>query len=376
MTKFPRRLVVAFPAALLAGCLFNGGSDLTAEPAPNEPPDEPPGPPPVIHPRITAYVTGVGPVLTAFDVDPETGALTQVGAPAPAGNEPQQVVVDPAAKFAYLVNSFTIVGYRLDGEGSAPIATGETYPVPSVVGIAIHPLGTSVYAVDTSNGLIQMFTASPDSGRLEPNGSVATAVRPRYITTHPSGRFAYVTHNGNGLGSIWVYAIDQDGVLSEIPGNRIDLPFDPPGDIVIDPAGRYAYVAIFGSQVWAYEIEPTTGALNFVGAVDVGLSPHGIAVHPSGNFVYALASQRDTVSALTMVNGVFSLLDSYPTGEEPFGLTVDVSGRFAYVANLSADTISVFQIDASTGALKSSGQPSSLASGYSPRGIVVVERPR
>ena len=376
MTNLPRRSLVAFPVALLAGCLFHGGSVPVAEPTPIDPPIEPP---PTIPPRITAYLTGVSTKLTAFDVDPDTGVFTQNGAAAEIGAQPDHFVVDPTGKFAYVISNSggqsDIVSFRFDETG-LPIATGETYPAGSGVRMAMHPSGRSLYVIDVANDLIQVFTVD-DSKRLSPNGSVQTGPVPVHMSIHPSGNFAYVSHNNNGLGSIHVYSIDAAGVLTEIDENLVDLPGDPPGKIVIDRSGKFAYLAVFSfGEIWAYEIDALTGALRLTGKHHVGTIPLGFAVDPSGSFVYAAADQADSITALRSANGAFSFIDAYATGARPSDLAVDASGRFVYVVNNNSESISVYAIDRLTGALTQKGQPFAAPSGLGPRGIVVVERPR
>jgi 6-phosphogluconolactonase (cycloisomerase 2 family) len=375
MMNFPRRSLVAFPVALLAGCLFNGGSGPVAEPAPIAPPIEPP---PTVPPRITAYLIGVNSTLAAFDVDPETGLFTQVGVPASIAVQPDHFVVDPAGKFAYVISNVggqaDIVTFGFDETG-APVDSGQTCPAGSGLSIAMHPSGRFLYAVDPTNDLVQMFTAD-DSGHLSPGVSVQTGAAPAHVSTHPGGMFAYVSHNDNGIGSIRVYAIDDDGVLSEIDANRVDLLANPPGKIVIDGAGRFAYVAIFGSEVWAYEIDAATGAMTFKGQHQVGRKPLGFAVDPSGRFLYAAADEEDSITALQSSNGVLSFIDAYATGARPDEVVVDASGRFVYVVNDDSESVSVYAIDRHTGALMPKGPPFALPSGFFPDGIVVVERPR
>src|SRR5690348_15242045 len=52
-----------------------------------------------------AYVANKGSNnVSAFTIDPRTGALTAVGSPAAAGTSPLSVAVDPTGKFAYVAN--------------------------------------------------------------------------------------------------------------------------------------------------------------------------------------------------------------------------------------------------------------------------------
>ncbi|MGB8522092.1 MAG: beta-propeller fold lactonase family protein [Candidatus Acidiferrales bacterium] len=67
--------------------------------------------------------------------------------------------------------------------------------------------------------------------------------------------------------------------------------------MVVDPSGKFAYVANFNSNdVSMYTINATTGALTSMGTIAAGQSPTSIAVHPSGNFAYVTNSVSNNVS--------------------------------------------------------------------------------
>jgi len=80
----------------------------------------------------------------------------------------------------------------------------------------------------------------------------------------------------------------------------------------LDPTGKFAYVANFGStDVLTYTIDVGGGALTPTGSVSAGFNPIAIAVAPSG--------------------------------------------EFAYVTNYGSNDVSIYSIDADTGALTLTG---------------------
>jgi len=82
----------------------------------------------------------------------------------------------------------------------------------------------------------------------------------------------------------------------------------------------------------------------------------------------------NNVSAFSINNGVLSpIATPAPTGQHPFGLAIDPSGSFLYVVNKVDNSISAFSIDSMTGMLRSlPGSP--FAAGRGPVGIVVVAK--
>lgn len=383
MTNFPRRSLVAFPVALLAGCLFNGGGS-SADPAdPGLPPaSEPPAS--ALRPMV-AYVSSLGTAtLTAFDVDPVTGDLTQIAMPVLTGGNPMQVAVDPTGRFACVAayDDASVISYLLDPASHLPVFASQSAPEYRVRSVAVHPSGKFVYGTDELNNRIAMFAVDGTTGVLTATtpATADTGVAPHFIAVHPNGRFAYVANTDED--TIGVYSIDQTtGVLTEIPENRFVLPATAaiPFILAVDPKGEFAYLGSTGAgsqNVSAFAIDSGTGALTLLGTPLSlgGQNPRGMAIHPSGRFVYVTAASNDIVSAYAMDNNVLTFVGSVVAGDRPLSVAVDLSGKFAYVTNENGDTISIFSIHETTGALAARGEPFSLPTGHAPKAITIVEK--
>ena len=126
----------------------------------------------------------------------------------------------------------------------------------------------------------------------------------------------------------------------------------------IDPIGKFAYVANFGSNdVAAYSIDATSGALKKVKGSPflAGTGSYSVAVESSGKFAYAANLGSDNVSAyaidansgaLTPVNG-----SPFKAALEPISIAIDPTGKFAYVANYGSNNVSAYTISTTLGAL-------------------------
>jgi YVTN family beta-propeller protein len=74
-----------------------------------------------------------------------------------------------------------------------------------------------------------------------------------------------------------------------------------PDWVAVDPSGKFAYVANFGSNdVSMFTIDATSGALTSTGTIAAGQSPTSIAVHPSGKFVYVTNSASNNISMFSI----------------------------------------------------------------------------
>ena len=91
-----------------------------------------------------------------------------------------------------------------------------------------------------------------------------------------------------------------------------------------------------------------------------GLSPIGIALHPSKKFLYTVNSGNNSVSLFNIASdGTLTVSGSpTPAGSNPLDALVDPSGKYLLVSNTLSDNISVYSMDSGTGALTEiSGSP-------------------
>jgi 6-phosphogluconolactonase (cycloisomerase 2 family) len=215
------------------------------------------------------------------------------------------------------------------------------------------------------------------------SGAVATS-----HTFHAQGKvgpdvpvqFVYVTtqNSDSPSGGISGYSIHVGGVLTPVPGS----PFatgNEPWDVVVDPTGKFAYVADVGvndgmpGYVSAYKINPINGSLTSVAGspFPAGDGPTTIAVNPTDTFAYVTNVWDNTISgyAINAATGALTPIAGSPfaAGPDPRGIVIDLTGQFAYVTNLDSDlasTVSGYSINPASGALTQlAGSPWTAGSG-------------
>jgi YVTN family beta-propeller protein len=176
-----------------------------------------------------------------------------------------------------------------------------------------------------------------------------------------------------------------------------------PQSIVIDPTGKFAYVMNagcgggVGGYVSMYTINSATGALATIGppvstygyGIDYGdgVNAGSVTVDPSGKFVYVTNSgnvynydsEADGTLAIYTIDATTGALTSTGTINGncpglcfPSSVVVDPSGKFSYVATGNdpgpAGIVLIYAINAATGALTSTG---TIASGTGPVFVAV-----
>jgi 6-phosphogluconolactonase len=160
-----------------------------------------------------------------------------------------------------------------------------------------------------------------------------------------------------------------------------------PNGVAIDPSGRFLYVAnLLSNNVSGYTIAEN-GVLKPVpgSPFAAGSGPGWITVDPTGRFVYvancaALCSGSGAGSvsgfAINKTTGSLTPVPGSPFTADtiPYAVTVDPTGQFAYVANFFSGTVSIFKIDQCSGSLWASsnsvptGGGSAISLGLDPHG--------
>lgn len=167
------------------------------------------------------YVTA-NPGIFAFNIDPNTGALTTIaGSPFKAGNAPLSLVITPSNKFLYETNN--------------------TDPT------------THGFSIDQNTGVLTEISGSPfttGAGNQPIADNMTIAVQ---------GKFLYVANRGT-------FSVDPNtGVLAQTST------FQPGDWPVIDPTGNFLWAITMDQNCWhcdigasAYTVDPNTGNLTLV----------------------------------------------------------------------------------------------------------------
>jgi 6-phosphogluconolactonase len=147
-----------------------------------------------------------------------------------------------------------------------------------------------------------------------------------------------------------------------------------PMGIAIDPSGRFVYVANTANDnsIYTtvdnptYSINLATGALTQTGSFSSGGRADFVSVDPLGRFVYAVSHVSGvsleprpgvvSVYGLGSSAGALTAIGNPITVRtSPTSLVIDPSGKFAYVTNFNLDIVSIYSIDAATGTLTEIG---------------------
>jgi 6-phosphogluconolactonase (cycloisomerase 2 family) len=153
--------------------------------------------------------TGVNPsspsTLTAYAIDPSTGTLTQGSALTVSGNA-GTLTLDPQGRFLYLIDavwtdyigtSGILLSYSIDPQSGALTPVGAGTPVSTNgLSLAPDPTGQYLYLTETQspggmNGTIQALSVA-STGSISTIGDTPVMYSPYSLQCDPSGEFVYV----------------------------------------------------------------------------------------------------------------------------------------------------------------------------------------
>src|SRR5229473_6002276 len=198
--------------------------------------------------------------------------------------------------------------------------------------------------------------------RLQAVGYVYTGSgsNPRAVVVTPSQAFLYVAEGNVGIAG---YAINNiNGGLTPVPGS----PFltGRMFSVAMHPGGKFL-VAVRGSGIGVYAIDPSSGSLTLIQTVSGG-SPVSAAIDPTGSFVFTANVNSNSVSAFTINQntGILTGVAGSPFAAGPSPQSVAIQhGKFLYVPNGNGASVSAYAINTKTGALvEVAGSPFSAGS--------------
>lgn len=253
---------------------------------------------------------------------------------------------------------------------------------------------------------VSQFTIGTNGELVALGTPIATGKNPSAIAIDPTGKYAYVTNFGAssltppaGPSTISQYNVSAtDGSLSPMSAPTA-VSGSGPNAIVFTPNGSYAYVVNVGDGTVSQYAVGSTGSLTALTPATIvtgtgtpsttqttGTRPFGLAVDPTGSYLYVANSGEGTISQFAIMPassgspGTLSLIApavvSVTAGSGVSSVTVDATGKFVYGTNRSSNTISQFAITTGTGALTpmtptsvtsgttTTSSPTSIATGY------------
>jgi DNA-binding beta-propeller fold protein YncE len=140
-----------------------------------------------------------------------------------------------------------------------------------------------------------------------------------------------------------------------------------PFNLAVDSTKKFVFAANLDvPAVTGYSIGVTGALTALTEPVTTLIAPYGVAASPTGHFIYVtdlnqapptLPAAAGTVNLYSYdgTTGLLTFVAAYATGIGPYGIAIDPSGQFLYVSNGVSGTVSGFTINPTTGVLTTMG---------------------
>lgn len=336
-------------------------------------------------------------------LDVATGKLSPAEVAAEC-NDPSFVAVHPNGKFLYAIDERAdpaktpgrgVSAYAIDPKtGALTLLNEQSCGGPGPAHLAVDRAGKCVLVANYAGGSAAALPIGAD-GRIGPPASViqhkGSSVNPQrqkephahMIETSPDNRFAFVPDLG--LDKLMAYKLDP--AKASLTANEPAFAPLPPGSgprhIAFSPNGKFAYVinemlctmAVFSYDAarGAFTDVQNISTLRPGETVQRGQSTAEVIAHPSGKFLYGSNRGHDTIVVYSVdsASGKLTYVEHQSTqGKNPRHFGVDPTGAWLIAENQNSDTVVVFRIDVRTGKLTPTGQtlpvPSPVAAVFVP----------
>ncbi|MCC7328402.1 MAG: beta-propeller fold lactonase family protein [Burkholderiales bacterium] len=186
-----------------------------------------------------------------------------------------------------------------------------------------------------------------------------------FVAAHPNQRLAYFASSGGTIGYLCAYRFDPVApAFLPVPGSPFATGGEPADGMAIDPSGTFLYsVASADSGVTGFSIDAATGALTRIAGSPFATAPNprSIVADPTGRFVYVATRANKTFAstisayAIDPATGVLTPLPGspYAAPTTAFALAMDPLGRYVYLT--TGVSLHTYAVDPATGALKPTG---------------------
>jgi 6-phosphogluconolactonase len=305
--------------------------------------------------------------IVIFREDPNSGVLTQLaGSPVTAGQAVQALAIHPSGKYLYAANSGEgdVSLYTISSAGALTEVTPRTTVGVSPTLLAMDSAGAFLYVANSGSYSLSVFSISASTGALTPvaGSPFPMGVSPINMALSPSGSVLYVTGGGSlgTSGVIQAFSVAQ-GVpqIPVITGSPFSTGSNPYG-LAIAPGGGFLYTGNNAPDNTISEFTINSdGSLTQLASSPFGTQyagPVALQIDKSGKYLY-VANQGSTNLAGYSIgtDGSLIVLSSSPfgTAANPSTLAIDSAGKYLFVGNQKGPVIQSFSLDSSTGTLTS-----------------------
>jgi 6-phosphogluconolactonase len=306
------------------------------------------------------YAGGPGGEIAVFKLDRISGKLAQQGS-VPAGRA-GALVAEGRGRYLYVASDGELAAFAIRPKNGSLQSLGRASAKGAGTNdLVIHRNGKYLLASNERSGNVVVFNVRTDGG-LGPAEAYGGGNNPQAVALNPALDFAFVLNPT----TVTQFSFNTGtGILTPSRERPITFPArSNPHRLVFHPSGKFAYVVHEGTgNIAGYAFEPTSGTLNVLAFQTISMLPGGkpgklrggdLRVAPSGKFLFAVDRSQDSVAIFRIdgeTGGLTLLKHDEAGGRQPRALAV-VEGKLNPILLVAHErTLSSFNVDQSTGAL-------------------------
>jgi len=226
--------------------------------------------------------------VSAFEINPKTGALTLLNTVPAKGSSACHLVVDRTGKSLVVANygNGSVSVFRVGADGRLSDSTSQVQHSgsgpdrsrqrgPHAHGVVLSPVNRFVFVPDLGMDQILTYRLDPAQATITAHDPPFVAVPPgsgpRHFAFHPNGKFAYSVNEMKS--SVTAFSYDGGkGALTALQtiANLLEdfTGVDNSAEIDVDSEGKFLYASNRGhDSITIYKIDPAKGTLTTVDRV-------------------------------------------------------------------------------------------------------------
>ena len=240
-----------------------------------------------------------------------------------------------------------------------------------------------LYSTDYSGGKVQGYLVNPSTGAITANGQNPPWAHwgPTRVASDKGGYRLYVINWGSK--DLDAYFINRsNGYISQVPGSPFAIGQNPTG-VAVAPSGKYVYVTAQNNYVYAFSVA-SNGSLSPVAGSPFFTQNHpvALAIDPTGKYLYTNDGQNaNKIDAFSInnVNGALTPVPGSPFAQASSGcddggndIAVDPSGKFLVLPQYCTGT-EVYRIDSANGSIAQvPGSPFAIPANQGPEAAETI----
>ncbi|MGZ3708610.1 MAG: IPT/TIG domain-containing protein, partial [Bdellovibrionota bacterium] len=315
--------------------------------------------------------TTTGNALQAYQIDPASGALTQVGGDVPIPGLPgatiQRVQLSPTNSSLYLLTYSTSYFYGINVDASTGAMSGalasNTLADAGCISMALDPGGSYVWIGSFGGPTLYGYNLDPVTHLVSNRTTLVGGGGGGYTDMVLDSTGTYLYAAAAGAGALAGFTISNFTASTTTPSSFATMLASYPV-AQFDRTGTYVFMgsgATLGTDVWGFSVTPGTGVLVNTAPTHIyttGTNPGYIVFSPDNKYVYVGNTGDDTIAqySFNTANGNWTALApatvSIGFGCAPGRMEFDSQAKYLYVnCGNGVAGIPYFSVDSGTGKL-------------------------